>query len=191
MARVGMRHLVFAPITQENAGAAPTYGTGVVLGRAVRGARTPNRYDAKLYGDDGIAESYNGLKDISIEVETTELEEDNAVTLGLFKAVGTGADKIYRQTGNPTVYGGCGWVETHVRRGVTLYIAYWIYKTQLGAGQEEARTKGENLEYGTQSLTGTGMPAFTDTDGDDAYTDTKVFQSLTEAITWLDNLANI
>lgn len=191
MARVGMRHLVFASISTENAGSAPTYASpGLVLGRAVRGARTPNRYDAKLYGDDGIAESYNGLKDISIEVETTELEEESAATIGLFKTIGTD-NKVYRQTNKPTAFGGVGWVETHVRKGTTYYIGYWIYKTQLASGQEEARTRGENLEYGTQSLTGTALPAFTDADGDDAYTDTKVFTSLTSAIAWLDGLANI
>lgn len=192
MARVGMRHLVFATISTENANAAPTYASpGVVIGRAVRGSRTPNRYDGKLYGDDGLAESYNGIRDITVEVETTEIEEATAATLGLFKAVGTGNTLVYRTTNKPTPYGGVGWVETHVRKGVTYYIGYWIYKTQLGSTQEEAKTLGENMEYGTHSLSGTAMPAFTDTDGDDAYTDTKVFTTLSSAIGWVDGLANI
>ena len=192
MARVGMKHLVFATIGTENTGAAPTYASpGVVLGRAVRGSRTPNRYDGKLYGDDGLAESYNGIKDISVEVETTEIEEATAAVLGIFKTVGSGVNLTYRMTNKPTPFGGCGWIETHVRKGVTYYVGFWIYKTQLGTGQEEARTLGDNMEYGTQSLTGTAMAAFTDTDGDDAYTDTKVFTSLTSAIAWLDGLANI
>jgi len=191
MARVGMKHLVFAPIATENASAAPTYSGGVVLGRAVRGNRTPTRYDAKLYGDDGLAESYNGLKEIGVEIETTELVEANAVTMGILKAVGTGETLTYRQTQKPTVFGGCGWVETHVRHGVELYVAIWIYKVQLAPGNEEARTRGDNLEYGTESMTGTSMAAFADTDGDDVYYELKVCTSLTAATTWLDGLAGL
>jgi len=189
MARVGMKHLVFAPITAENTNAAPTYGDMVVLGKAVRGNRTPTRYDAKLYGDDGLAESYNGMKEIGVEVETTHLVEDNAVALGIYKKSGTGDAVIYRQTQKPTAYGGCGWIETHVRDGVELFVAIWIYKVQLAPGNEEARTRGENLEYGTSSLSGTSMPAFADTDGDDVYYDLKVFSSYTAAQTWLDDQA--
>ena len=192
MARVGMRHLVFATISTENANTAPTYASpGLVLGRAVRGSRTPNRYDGKLYGDDGLAESYNGIKDMSIEVETTELEEASAVTLGIFKTVGTGDAIVYRMTNKPTVFGGCGWVEHHVRKGVNYWVGFWIYKTQLATGQEEAKTMGDTMEYGTSALTGTAMAAFTDTDGDDAYTDTKVFTTLSSAISWVDGKANI
>lgn len=189
MARVGMKHLMFAPISAENASAAPTYGDSVVLGRAVRGARTPTRYDAKLYGEDGIAESYNGMKEISVEIETTELEEANAVAMGIYKQIGTGTSISYRQTQKPTAFGGCGWVETHVRRGVELFIAIWIYKVQLSPGAEEAKTRGDNLEYGTTSMTGTSMPAFADTDGDDAYYDLKVCTSLADAVTWLETIA--
>ena len=192
MARVGMKHLVFATIGTESATTAPTYGSpGLVLGRAVRGSRTPNRYDGKLYGDDGIAESYNGVRDMTVEVETTELVEASATTLGIFKTVGTGDNTVYRTTDKPTAFGGCGWVETHIRKGVTSYVGFWIYKTQLATGTQEAKTKGENLEYGTETLTGTALPAFADSDGDSVYTETKVFTTLSSAISWLDGLANI
>lgn len=191
MARVGMKHLVFAPISQENDGAAPTYGAGAVLGRAVRGARTPTRYDAKLHGDDGIAESYNGLKEVGVEIETTELEEANAVKLGIYKAItsgtGTSAVTTYRQTQKPTAYGGLGWVETHVRKGETLYVSVWIYKVQLAPGTIESKTLGDNLEYGTSSLSGVSLPPFADADGDDAYCDLQVFKSLDDAMDWVDD----
>lgn len=189
MARVGMKHLMFAPIATESASAAPTYGDSVVVGRAVRGARTPVRYDGKLYGDDGIAESYNGMKEITMEVETTELEEANAVAMGIYKAVGTGTAVAYRQTNKPTAFGGWGWVETHVRKGVEFYVAIWVYKAQLAPGAVESRTRGDNLEYGTDSLTGTSLAAFTDSDGEDAYYDLKVCTTLAAAIDWLESIA--
>lgn len=191
MARTGLDYLVFSPITAENSNAAPTYGQGFVIGRAVRAAITENRYDAKLYGDDHIAEAYNGVRDCNVEIETTEITEATMVKLGLRKAVTSGQQTVYRMTDEPTPYGGLGYAEPLMRFGVMKYRATWLYKVQLGMGGWEAQTKGENLTYGTESMTGTALPLPVDATGANSCLDQAVFDTLAEAETWLNNLAGI
>lgn len=190
MARIGMRHLVFAPITAE-ANNTVTYGTGLVIGRAVRGAVTINRYDAKLYGDDALAEAYNGVKDLSLEIETTELEEANAATMGILKATTSGSDTTYSITDDPGVYGGCGWVQVVQRKGVVKYKAIWVYKTCLGNGSDESATKGDSLTFGTNTLSGAGLAVQVDSTGTNHYMKEQVFDTLSAAVAYLDGLANI
>ena len=192
MARIGMRHLVFAPIEAEANGTI-TYGTGLVIGRAVRGAMTLNRYDGKLYGDDTIAESYNAVRDISLEIETTELEEEKAAAMGLLKATSTGsgttATTTYSVTDAPGNYGGVGWVQVLQRFGQIKYKAVWVRKAQLGNENDESNTKQDSINFGTNALTGTALGV--ESGEDVIFTDEQVFATLSAAVAWLDGKANI
>lgn len=190
MAKIGLTHVAWAPITAENEGTGvPTYGTGIILGRGIRATATENRADAKLYGDNKVAERANNLLSVDLEYELTELVEANAEAIGLIDACATATDG-YEGTDDATNYGGTGYIEHIVRHGVPAYKGRWYYKAQLGRNADEARTRGDNVEFGTPTLAGEAM-AIDDGSGKNKFYIEKVHATLTAALTWLKGKANI
>ena len=187
MAKVGMRHLVYAPITAESSGSAITYGAGAIMGKAVRGAVTYNRNDNPLYGDDVIAENDNGVTGYQLEVETTTLVPaiEKAV-LGLAQNV-----DVYTVTDASAPYVGVGYLQVIIRNGVTIFRGVWYYKVQFGLESEETQTRQQNIEWSVPSLSGTGFGVYIDASGHAAFRQQKEFSSAADAEAWLDTLANI
>lgn len=73
MATTGIKHPVFAPITARNAGAKPTYGTGLLIGKATKADITINTAEGKLYADDALAEYDSKFQSGSISLGVDEL----------------------------------------------------------------------------------------------------------------------
>lgn len=187
MARIGMLHPVFAPIVAES-GDTITYGSGVVMGRAVSGALSWQRSDGMLYGDDVVAETDNSITGYTLDVGTTEMTEDTeVVVLGTTK----NADGEYEDTDEPGPYGGHGYVQVLKRFGVLLYRAVWYPKISFGVQSEETRTKGQSVEWGTPTVHGLGMAHYDNATGKAKFRKKKLFTSAAAAIAYLDGLANI
>ena len=187
MARIGMLHPVFTPIVSEN-GSAITYGAGVVMGRAVSGSVSWQRDDGQLYGDDAVAETDNSITGYTVDVATTELEEDvEVVVLGTIK----NDDGEYEETGEPGPYGGHGYVQVFKRFGRLRYRAVWYHKVSFGVQTEETQTKGQTITWGTPTVHGLGMAVFDSLLGKSKFRKKKVFNNAADAIAWLDALANI
>lgn len=193
MARIGMKYVVAAPITQENSGSAITYGAGVVVGRATQGNLTWNRNTNPLYGDDIIAENDNGITGYSLEIGVTEmLETVEAAILG-YVADATDTT-LYEITDASAPYVGIGYIQVLRRFGQDLYKAVWYHKAQFGINQEQTQTKQEQIQWQTPVMTGTGMGVYNDATGRAKYRQQKVFTGATgeaQAKAWLDGLANI
>lgn len=190
MARVGMRHLVFAPIATETPGSAITYGTGVVMGRVVRGTVNWSRNDNPLYGDDVVAENDNGVTGYTLDVETTELIEGTAAIVLGYTATGTD-DPEYDITDASAPYGGCGYIQVLIRRGVQTFKAVWYHKVQFGVDTEETQTKEQQVTWGTPALNGQGFGVFNDASGKAKFRKEKVFTTEAAAVSYLNGLANI
>lgn len=190
MARIGMLHPVFAPITAES-GNTITYGAGVVMGRAVSGALNWQRDDGQLYGDDAVAETDNSITGYTLDVTTTEMtEESEVVVLGTLKN-GTGNDVEYEETNQPGPYGGHGYVQVLKRFGVLIYRAIWYHKISFGVQSEETQTKGQSVTWGTPMVHGLGMAVYNDNSGKAKFRKKKLFTTAAAAIAYLDGLANI
>ena len=85
-----------------------------------------------------------------------------------------------------------GWVATNIVGGSIYYEAKWIFKIRLSRnGANEDKTKAENLEYGTHALSGSGVGLVVDDSGELSYSKARVFDSLSDALDWLDGQANI
>lgn len=196
MARIGMRHLVWAPITTETAGAAIVYGTGVKLGRAVSGNLSWERNDNPLYGDDVIAENDNGATGYTLTVGMTELVENAAATvLGHTVVEATTGQNAtpatYEETDASAPYGGIGYVQVLKRNGVQKYKAIWYHKVQFAVTSEESQTKGQSIEWGTPEMEGTGFGVYNDASGKAKFRISAVFDTGAAAEAWLDGKANI
>lgn len=191
MAVIGMRYPVAAPITAETEGSALTYGTGVVIAKAIRANFTYNRNDNPLYADDTIAENDNGLTGYDIELEVDKLPDTVRVALLGEVAVTTGGETYYEQTDASAPYCGFGFVRVLREGGEDKYQAVWCHKCQFSEPSEESTTKGETIEWGTPTLNAVGMGVRNDSTGAIKYRVHETFATIAAALAWLNTKANI
>lgn len=190
MAKVGLRYPVFAPITNENDGAMPTYGAGIVMGHAISADLSFTRSQVKLYADDRVVESDNSITGGTVTMGTDDLtDEVQVAVLGTKEKTVTGG-KEYEETGEAAPYGGFGYIRVQQLGGSIHFIGYWLYKVIFSAGDESAATKGETTEWQTPTITGEVMGV--DNGGDmPAFRVHASFDSFAAAKAWVDAKAHM
>ena len=195
MAFIGMRHVVGALITSETAGSEPTYGasgSGFIIGKAITGNLTINRNDNPLRADDVIAENYNGITSMDLELGLDDLMEDIQDKMGLLKAVTAGSPSVttYYETSASAKAIGLGYIRVRRKNGATKYQAVWIYKAIFSKNSENSQTKGEQIEWNTPTVNGRCFGLEIDSTGDVTYRKIQNFDNESDAATWLNGLAN-
>ena len=192
MARIGLRHIVAAPITDETAGQPITYGAGAVIGKGIQANLTINRNDNPLYADDGEAENDNGITGVMLELGLDDLlNPARELVLGeKGTQEGTGP-VVYRVTEEAAPYVGVGYVQVLKRGGILSYECYWCHKTQFGQPQDNAQTKSQQIEWGTQTITGRVMAVIIDEAQLNNYYEHAHFETLAAAVAWVNGKANI
>lgn len=149
MANYGAKSPVWAPITAEGAGAAPTYGAGMILARLVSCGVTPNSAEGSLYADNGLAEYARELTDEDLALETDDLYLEKAAAL--FGATLIGNDLSYRNGDNPPL-GGYGFYHTAMRSGVKCHIGHFFPKVRASRNARTFTTKNNSITFGTASI---------------------------------------
>lgn len=191
MAYIGLKYAVFAPITTETKGQPITYGKGIVLGRMIQATINFTRNSDVLFADDVTAESDNSITGGTVNLNVDDIEEAAQVAaLGVIKSGETGKE-VYHETDTPAPYGGIGYLRVREKNKVKSYIPYWLHKTQLAVNSETANTKGNNIQWQTPTAEGQIMGVEIANDGITYFRDHKVFATESEAITWLNTMANI
>ena len=76
MAHIGMKYPVAATWTEGN-----KYADGFVLAKAINFTGTPNKNDADLWADDGIAETDKSVKDMGTSLGVDDLSLENQAKL--------------------------------------------------------------------------------------------------------------
>ena len=189
MARIGMRNLVFAPISAETANTI-TYGTGKLAEHARRGNITYNWAEGSLYGDDILAEYIKEATGADIELEMTELDDAVAVLLGLERQVGeTNATYYTMKTAIATPVG-FGFLQVHIVNSVRKYRAIWFHKVTFSPSNEESTTREDSIQWGNPTITGKAWAVDLD-NVESQIRDYKDFETETAAMTWLKGRANI
>ena len=188
MARIGMKYPVWAPLESETPGQMPVYGDGVVIGAAVSGTVTINRNNTEMYADDMLKESDNGATGGTINLEVDDVQD--AVLAKIAGAVINEEDSI-DMTGDPSPYGGYGYIEERSINNVKSYSAIWFYKVMLGQSTINANTRGQNTSYATTALDGTLSAVVPAEDMKNHLWRRKSFAGLDAAYAWLRGLANI
>ena len=194
MAFIGMRHVVIAKVSAHTPGTEPTYGNGMVAGKAITGNLTINRNNNPLYADDVIAEDDNGITSMELELGLDDLLEDVQEYMGLLekKTTGTGTSAVdtYYDTDKSADDVGVGYIRVRRKNGATKYQALWIYNTLFSIESENSQTKGENIEWNTPTVNGRCFGMEIDSTGDLTYRKIRNFDSESEAASWLNGLAN-
>jgi hypothetical protein len=190
MAYIGLKHPVFAPIATEPANSLPTYGTGLVVGKAIMANLSKELSDSVLSADDGIAEVDNSFIKGTITLGVDDLSDDVLKGFLGHREASLGGQATIREASTyDAPNGGFGYYRVRKKNGVRTIRAYWYHKTKWGMPSEEAATKPDgSIEWQTPEIEGTIMPA-ADTEG--AWRDMKTFDNEMDAVAWLNSMANI
>lgn len=196
MAYIGMLHPVVAKIETETEGQAVTYAAGMVMGKAISGNLTWDRMDNPLYADDSLAEDDNSLTGGTLELGTDDLLDSvRSYVLGLEampnSPSATDAPTEYETTDEAAPNVGCGYIRVRRKNGRTSYQAIWFHKVQFGETNENSQTKGQNIEWQTPTLTGRIMGVRNDATGKARYRRHVTFETLSDALNWLNTKAGI
>lgn len=193
MANVGMHHLVFAPVTAEENNTI-TYGAGIVAPHARRGDVTWENAEGEFYGDNMLAEYESDVTGYTAEVETTEMEPEVELLLGLIRDVsGTGesAPKVYTGKAVASTPVGWGFVQTRIIDSVRSFRGWWFYKTTFRKGNMNSKTKEKQIEWGAPTISGKGWGVLLDETGEERFYEFQDFTTPAAAETWLDGKGNV
>lgn len=188
-ASIGMLYPVFAPLVSHTDGSMPNYGTGRVIQEA-RGASVTYEYnDNPLYGDNRIVDEDNGMTGMTIEFESTGLnDEDRRILFG---------EDTYQTTAqwvsdSETPYGGFGYIRRMRAAGVRKYEVWITLKIKFTETRQETRTQeGNQITWGTPTITGRGASLDVDGSGKLRYQLHQTFETISAAKTWLNSMLNV
>jgi len=189
MAKIGIKGLTYAPFTSGGEGSAITYGTGVKLDDyMIRADINEERSDSGFYADDHKIDSDNSMTgmNVALELSNTQatLEKD-------FLGYTSGTGDELHATDKPSPFVGVGFIRKERFKGAITYHAYWIYKAQFSKDGDSTTTKGESLEFQTESLTGQAVAVCLTSGGDNIFYSHLRGTTETAARTWLNSKAGI
>jgi phi13 family phage major tail protein len=174
MAKIGLQYLVVKPAT----------GAGKRLAKAIQADISIQTNEAKLYADDGVAESDKSFRDGTITLGVDDTNDDIQKDCLGHTIDETGELKANGNDNNP--YVGTGFVSISKKGGAQKFRSIWLPKVQFAEPSETNQTKGENTSFSTPTMTGTIM-----LDDEANWKYEKSFATLTEAKTYLDGKAGI
>ena len=174
MAGFGANYPCFKP---EDASA------GVVLGKLVSANLTVNLASGELYADDALAEQLSEFASGSIAMETDDLTDENAgVVYGC-----TVSEKMVTYNKNDTApRGSLGYYKVLMRSGKKYFKAYFYPLVRAALGNDNAQTRGSNINFTTESTTFT---VFADDNGDWRMTET--FDTADAAKEWINEKCSV
>ena len=150
MATIGLDRLHYAPITESPTTGEETYGTPVMLAKAISAELSVELAEATLYADDGAAEIIKefkngkltlGVDDIgrsAAEVLTGATIDENGVLISASEDGGT-----------PVAIG------FRAKKANGKYRYFWLYRVKFGVPSTNLATKGDSISFQTPTIEGT------------------------------------
>ena len=180
MAKIGIKGLTYAPYTSGGEGSSITYGSGVKLDDyMIRADLNEERADTGFYAS---SSSGSSLRKIPV---TAELRRTAASAR---QATFTASPRKFSDSReSPKITA----ASTAKVTGAITYHAYWIYKAQFSRDGDSTTTKGENVEFQTESLAGNAVAVCLTSGGDNIYYSHLRGTTEAAARTWLNGKAGI
>lgn len=178
MAKIGLKNFLYGILTEASDGTA-TYGVATKPAKAISCSVSISNNDAKLYADDGLAES-----DTTFQSGTVTLgidDEDTAIMATLLGHELTDGE-VVRNANDIAPYVGLGRIVTKIVGGTYKYKVEFLKKVKFSEPSQEDNTKGESLEFGTSELEGTVAAL-----ADGSWSVSKTFNTMNEAQTYLNS----
>ena len=152
MATIGLDKLFYAPITEAPVTGEETYGTPVMLAKAISAELSVDLAEATLFADDGPSEIVRefkggkltlGVDDIGVTAArelTGATTDDNGVLISASE-----------NSGNPVAVG------FRAMKPNGTYRYFWIYKVKFGFPSTNLQTKGDSITFQTPTIEGMVM----------------------------------
>lgn len=150
MAKIGLRNFLFGILTEETDGTA-TYGVAQKPAKAISCKVDISNNDAKLYADDGLAESDTTFQSGTVTLGIDD-EDDTMLATLLGHQITSG--EIVRNATDVAPYVGLGRIVTKLVNGVYKYKVEFLKKVKFSEPSQENDTKGESVEFGTSEIEG-------------------------------------
>lgn len=181
MANIGLSNIWFANLTEAADGTA-TYDGAKNLGKAVSCSVSITNNEAKLYGDDALAESDTSFASGTITLGVTD-DDDTIFAPLLGHTLING--EVVKTSSDVAPYVGIGRIVTKMVNGAYKYKVEFLYKVKFGEPSRDETTRGESIEFSTPSIEGV-VATLGDLNG--TWGKTKTFTSKSDALTYLKNL---
>ena len=192
MAKIGIKCLTYAPYTSGGEGSAIVYGTGVQLNDyMIRADVGEERVDVDFYADDHKIDTENSMTGVTLTLELANMTEalEKAMLGYVAESSTAGADLMITDASAPFV--GCGFYRKERFKGAVSYKCYWVYKVQFNRDSDSTTTKGENLEFQTESVNGDAVGVQLTAAGPIVYYVTNRQETEAGAVAWLKTKAGI
>ena len=180
MARIGLNNFRYGILTEDAEGNA-TYGVAKTPAKAVSCNVSISSNDAKLYADDGLAESDTSFQSGTV---TMGIDNDDLQTMAdLLGHTYSEEDGIVRSADDAAPYVGLGRIVTRMVNGVYNYKVEFLSKVKFSEPSQEDTTKGESVEFGTTEIEGTISQL-----ANGKWSNAQVFTTKQAAIAYLEGL---
>ena len=182
MANIGLTNIWYSKLTEGSDGTA-TYEGATNLGKAVSCSVSITNNEAKLYGDDVLAESDTSFASGTITLGVTN--DDDSIFAELLGHEIDDNGEVIKASTDIAPYVGVGRIVTKMVNGAYKYKVEFLYKVKFSEGNKDENTKGESIEFATPSIEGM-VAALSDTAG--TWNKTKTFDTKSDALTYLQGL---
>lgn len=178
MAKIGLKNFIYGMLTEASDGT-PSYGVAKKPAKAITCKVDITNNDAKLYADDGLAESDTTFQSGAI---TVGIDDEDDVTMAdmLGHAIANG--EMIRNADDVAPYMGFGRIITKIVNNSTKYKVEFLYKVKMSEPSQDNTTKGESVEFGTTELSGIVAKL-----ANGNWSVTKTFNTFAEAKTYLES----
>ena len=182
MANIGLTNIWYGKLT-EAAGGTALYDGAKQLGKAVSCSTSITNNEAKLYGDDTLAESDTSFSNGTITLGVTDDNEE--VFADLLGHTVTEDGEVIKAATDTAPYVGVGRIVTKMVNGAYKYKVEFLYKVKFSEPSKDETTKGESIEFSTPSVEGI---ISTLDDVNNTWNRSKTFDTKSDALTYLKNL---
>lgn len=188
---IGVKGLTWAKVKSGGDGSAMVYEDGAYeKDRMVRVDQNEERAEAVFHADDHSIDRDNSVTGATIAIEMARMTDGMRTgMLGHVKEAGNNG--AWHVTDAEAPYVGTGFYLVDRYKGEKKWRAFWYWKVQFSEGSRSFNTRGESLEFQTESADGEAMGVQLTENGAYEYYAYVEVSSEADAVAWLKEKAGI
>lgn len=152
MATVGLDRLFYAPITESPTTGDETYGTPVMLAKAMSAELSVELAEATLFADDGASEVVKEFKNGKLTLGVDNIGREVAMALTGAKVDDNGVLISSSEDGGEPVA-----IGFRAKKSNGKYKYVWLYRVKFAVPSTSLATKGDSITFSTPTIEGTVM----------------------------------
>ena len=152
MATIGLDRLYYAPVTEAPITGEETFGTPVILAKAISAELSIELAEATLYADDGPSEVIKEFKGGKLTLGVDDIGKAAAEVL-----TGATADTKGVLISTSEDSGQIVAIGFRAKKGNGKYRYFWLYKVKFAVPSDTLATKGDSITFQTPKIEGTVM----------------------------------